>query len=245
MTTAEAVKTSDSVGKFKIDVDDMLSKYEYFSKHVLPTMREGVDYYVINSKKSLSKAGSERLCSLYQLTATFENDRETSELFKSTPGLVCFICTLRRPDGSIAGQGRGSYLASKCNGDINKCLKMAEKSSAICATLRAVGISSFFSQDVEAMSAADIQTYGEDKPDNSPSEESNDWSGIPDCNNSSVQTKNTDNHLSSITPKQKTFLTSLAYEHMNNEKDREEFLASLDGMTREDASDSIGSFISK
>ena len=48
-----------------------------------------------------------------------------------------------------------------------------------------------------------------------------------------------------ITAKQKTFLTSLAYDHMNNERDREEFLASLDGMTREDASDSIGSFISK
>ena len=51
----------------------------------------------------------------------------------------------------IIADGVGARLLSQDNGDINKSLKMAEKSAHIDATLRMAGLSEVFTQDIEDM----------------------------------------------------------------------------------------------
>ena len=51
----------------------------------------------------------------------------------------------------IAAEGTGARRIAQDNGDINKSLKMAEKSAHIDATLRVAGLSELFTQDLEDM----------------------------------------------------------------------------------------------
>ena len=107
------VQQSKSMNEFKMGVNDLLERRSYFISQVLPKLKENFDFYVIKGKKSLSKGGAEKLCSIYNLSATFEKDAETMSSF-SIPGLIAYTCTLSR-NGVIQGQGRGCSTLAKCN----------------------------------------------------------------------------------------------------------------------------------
>ena len=51
----------------------------------------------------------------------------------------------------MVADGVGARIIAQDNGDINKALKMAEKSAHIDATLRMAGLSEVFTQDIEDM----------------------------------------------------------------------------------------------
>ncbi|MEI6080757.1 MAG: hypothetical protein WCQ53_09010, partial [bacterium] len=159
--------STNSIGQFKIDVDLLLEKRAYFSSKILPHMTEGKDYYIIKGRKSLGKSGAEKLATLYSLVATFTKDVETMESFRGMDGLVAYVCTLKRPNGEIAGQGRGAAVLKNNGNDANKTVKMAEKSSYISAVIRSTGLSDIFTSDLEDMNPVDIAPYfgGEDESD--------------------------------------------------------------------------------
>src|SRR5262245_18768198 len=102
-------------------------------------------------KATLAKPGSEKICGLLQLRATFRRDVETWEMLGSEPGVVALICELVGPSGVIVAEGRGARHRDQDFGDLNKCIKMVQKSSQVDSVLRCAGLSELFSQDIEDM----------------------------------------------------------------------------------------------
>lgn len=63
-------------------------------------------------------------------------------------GVICYVCALYTKGGEFVGEGRGAREVRK-DKDINKAIKMAEKSSQIDAILRTGSLSDYFTQDLE------------------------------------------------------------------------------------------------
>jgi hypothetical protein len=121
----------------------------YISEH----MQEGIDYYTLTiggkvSKPSLSKAGSEKFLRLFNVHATFRKDEETWEMLGRPAGVICYVCELYTKRGECVGEGRGAREVLK-EQDINKAIKMAQKSAQIDAVLRTGALSDAFTQDLE------------------------------------------------------------------------------------------------
>lgn len=113
------------------------------------------------SKASLWKPGAEKICGLLGLIPRFPNlaEYETAALQGIDIKVVILKCELHTGNGFIAAEGTGARRVEQDKGDINKSLKMAEKSAHIDATLRLAGLSELFTQDLEDMriEKADIQ----------------------------------------------------------------------------------------
>ena len=64
---------------------------------------------MINTEYKKSPAFEEvsKSVGTYNLTAIIREDKETLSLFKHVPGLIAFICTLKKGD-DILGIGRGT-----------------------------------------------------------------------------------------------------------------------------------------
>jgi hypothetical protein len=70
------------------------------------------------------------------------------------PGLVTLICELQTATGTVVAEGRGARHREQDYGDVNKTLKMAQKSAQTDAVLRCAGLSEIFTQDLEDMPAS-------------------------------------------------------------------------------------------
>jgi hypothetical protein len=119
-------------------------------------LRANVDYYTLKiggkeSKPSLSKAGAEKVLGWLKIQASFLPDTGTWEMLGRPQDLLCYVCTLRTRSGEIVGEGRGARSLKKDGGDVNKAIKMAEKSSMVSAVLRTGALSDVFTQDLEDM----------------------------------------------------------------------------------------------
>ena len=123
------------------------------TSYIRQHLQEGIDYYTIIlgnkvAKPSLSKAGSEKFLSLFNLQARFHKDAETWEMLGCPAGVLCYVCVLAAQDGTVVGEGRGARDIAQDN-DINKAIKMAQKSAQIDAILRIGALSDSFTQDLE------------------------------------------------------------------------------------------------
>ena len=119
-------------------------------------LKANIDYYTLriggkDSKPSLSKAGAEKVLGWLKIQASFMPDTGTWEMLGRPQDLVCYVCTLRTRSGEIVGEGRGARSLKKDNGDVNKAMKMAEKSAMVSAVLRTGALSDVFTQDLEDM----------------------------------------------------------------------------------------------
>ncbi len=148
------VEQKNDLVKTDADIDGYITLRQNFIKKVNAICVEGKDYHVIQGRKSLAKGGAEKIASIFKWTAKFEKDNEALEMLGEIKGLVAFKCTL--VNGQFVGEGRGAALLSKNNSDPNRTLKMAQKSAFIDATLRASGLSDFFTQDLEDMPKEEI-----------------------------------------------------------------------------------------
>ena len=201
----EVIKESEAMLAFKSGVDDLLAKRSYFISQVLPKLVEGQDYHIINGRKSLAKGGAELLCSMYNLTAQFVQDMDTIKAFEgSVKGLVALECNLYDKNNQCVAEARGASTLDKCDGDPNKCVKMAEKSAYISATIRATGLSDVFTQDLEDMPVSAIKNGSkpEDRVEIIDSE--------PDLEGRDRQVSYQDfSEMKHATEKQKSFLKTL------------------------------------
>ena len=105
------------------------------------------------SKPSLWKPGAEKICGMLGLIPRFPNlnEYEHAVLRGEEITVIILKCELHTGTGFIAAEGSGARRITQDNEDINKSLKMAEKSSHINATLRVAGLSELFTQDLEDM----------------------------------------------------------------------------------------------
>jgi hypothetical protein len=103
------------------------------------------------SKPSLFKPGAEKITGMLGMTVHYPSlpDYEQAILAGQTLTTVMLRCELRDAHGRVVAEGIGARNVAQDYGDINKTLKMAEKSAHIDATLRCAGLSECYSQDLE------------------------------------------------------------------------------------------------
>lgn len=105
------------------------------------------------SKSSLFKPGAEKICGMLGVTVRYPTlqDYERVALTGANLSQIIIRCEIVDASGRVVADGVGARILSQDYGDINKSLKMAEKSAHIDATLRMAGLSEVFTQDIEDM----------------------------------------------------------------------------------------------
>lgn len=103
------------------------------------------------SKPSLFKPGAEKITGMLGMTVHYPSlpDYEQAVLSGVALSTVMLRCELRDAHGRVVAEGIGARSVGQDYGDINKTVKMAEKSAHIDATLRCAGLSECYSQDLE------------------------------------------------------------------------------------------------
>lgn len=113
------------------------------------------------SKQVLYKSGAERISGMLGMTVHFPSlpDYEKAVISQTVITTILMRCELRDAQGRVVAEGVGARSLSQDYGDLNKSLKMVEKSAHIDATLRLAGLSEVFTQDIEDRAILD-----EDEP---------------------------------------------------------------------------------
>lgn len=122
------------------------------------------------SKPVLFKPGAEKICGMLGVTPTFPTlkDYEDAAVKGVKIDNIILRCEIVNASGMVIAQGTGARQVSKDYGDLNKSLKMAEKSGHIDATLRMAGLSEVFTQDLEDMTGNGQGEAGNDPQPGSP-----------------------------------------------------------------------------
>ena len=109
------------------------------------------------SKPSLFKPGAEKITGMLGMTVHYPSlpAYETAVLSAVDIKTILMRCELRDAQGHVVAEGVGARSLAQDYGDINKSLKMAEKSAHIDATLRLAGLSEVFTQDIEDRAVID------------------------------------------------------------------------------------------
>lgn len=105
------------------------------------------------SKPSLFKPGAEKICGMLGVTVSYPSlvKYEQAALSGNKIENIIIRCELLDASGHVVADGVGARSLAQDYGDMNKALKMSEKSAHIDATLRMAGLSEVFTQDVEDM----------------------------------------------------------------------------------------------
>lgn len=143
---------------FRAGLDRRRENRTALMRWVRESLVEGVDYGSIKtsrgpSKPSLMKPGAEKICGMLGVSVAFPTlaDYEQAALKGIELKSIIIRCEIRDASGRVVADGVGARSIAQDKGDINKALKMAEKSAHIDATLRLAGLSEVFTQDIEDM----------------------------------------------------------------------------------------------
>lgn len=137
--------------------DALIDGLDFGKVHVVPRSKCSAGKLCTNpahfSKPSLFKPGAEKICGMLGLTVRYPtlNDYEKAALTGTQLNQIIIRCEIVDASGRVVADGVGARIIAQDNGDINKALKMAEKSAHIDATLRMAGLSEVFTQDIEDM----------------------------------------------------------------------------------------------
>ena len=103
------------------------------------------------SKPVLFKPGAEKICGMLGIVPRYPNlhGYETAALQGLELRTIVLQCQLQNSAGWVLADGVGARALQQDQGDLNKALKMAEKSAHIDATLRVAGLSEWFTQDLD------------------------------------------------------------------------------------------------
>lgn len=118
------------------------------------------------SKPVMFKPGAEKICGMLGVTVAFPtlSEYEAAAIKGVAIKTVILRCQLISGAGMVVAEGVGCRALDQDYGDMNKSLKMAEKSAHIDATLRMAGLSELFTQDLDQMA----QDAAKDAPDPTP-----------------------------------------------------------------------------
>ncbi len=112
------------------------------------------------SKACLFKPGAEKICGMLGLKVSYPSlsEYERAAIEGRQIKQIILRCYLIDSSGQVVADGVGARNAQQQDyGDINKALKMTEKSAHIDATLRMAGLSEIFTQDLEDMKHENTQ----------------------------------------------------------------------------------------
>jgi hypothetical protein len=151
-------------------------------------------------------------------TAVIEEDKQTLNAMNHIPGIVAFICTLKRGNMVIA-QGRGSGVINRVNKYFERIIATACNASLIDALIRSVKIDAFHTDMITAPN----------------------MNQIPGSPTYSVQEPNM--YEEGITDRQKSYLTELIQSNIQDEDEKERWMSQMSELSKEDASQAIASFV--
>lgn len=175
MTSKEIVKKDNDVIPINsiFDIDPITFKEglklreenrQTLLRWISANLKEDIDYGTIKNKKSLWKPGAEKIRGMLGVKATYPDAEKYIE--SASQGKIIeqvFIkCVIITSDSIVLSEGLGARTLRQDKGDINKCVKMAEKSACIDATLNLCGLSEIFTQDLEDMFKEDINNTPSD-----------------------------------------------------------------------------------
>lgn len=136
---------------------------------------DGIDYGSIPTKRgpskpSLWKPGAEKITGMLGVMVSYPSLKETEQALLNGLTLEQLLvrCELKDATGRVLAEGVGARSLKQDFGDLNKCLKMAEKSAHIDAVLRLAGLSEVFTQDLEDQKALGEEVPKPDDPSSSP-----------------------------------------------------------------------------
>jgi hypothetical protein len=143
---------------FRAGLDRRLENRTALMTWVRDALIDGIDYGRIPTKRGLSKPslwkpGAEKICGMLGVTVHYPtlHDYEQAALHGVQLQHIIIRCEIHDAAGHVVADGVGARSLKQDYGDINKALKMAEKSAHIDATLRMAGLSEVFTQDLEDM----------------------------------------------------------------------------------------------
>ena len=145
------------IAQFKEGLERRSNNRAMLLSWIRSALQENVDFGIIpnkqgNAKKSLWKPGAEKIAGMLGVVARFTFQDLDSLLAQGViPEYVVVHCQLLDSNQRVLAQGVGARSLKKDFGDLNKALKMAEKSAHIDAVLRLGGLSEVFTQDIEDM----------------------------------------------------------------------------------------------
>jgi len=161
--------------QFRVGLDRRKENRGALMEWVRAALIEGIDFGCIKTKRgpskpSLWKPGAEKICGMLGVTVHFPTlkDYEQAALQSTEVNNIIIRCEIMDASGKVVADGVGARSLKQDYGDINKALKMAEKSAHIDATLRMAGLSEVFTQDLEDMPPAVISQQGASPAANNP-----------------------------------------------------------------------------
>ena len=148
---------------FRAGLDRRKSNRAALMGWIREALVEGVDFGSIPtkrgpSKSSLWKPGAEKICGMLGVTVHYPTLRDYEQAALNGVSLqhVIIRCEIRDASGRVIADGVGARSLKQDYGDLNKALKMAEKSAHIDATLRLAGLSEIFTQDLEDLPPSEV-----------------------------------------------------------------------------------------
>jgi hypothetical protein len=159
-----------------------------------------------------------KLLGTFEFSATFEVDTQTVSTLKHIPGLIAFLCTIKKGD-KVIGQGRGTTVINQVNRFIVRTINYAFNAALIDAVVRSTKILDVFRPDA-------IQhpwTEASHAPSNTYKVQGEEVSDV-------------------ATPKQIDYLRQLIQVNVGEEDEREGMESQLSELTRAEASNMIKSF---
>lgn len=157
-----------------------------------------------------------KLCGTYNLSATFSEDSSSLELLK-TPGLIAIKCILSK-DGKAVGVGHGSSVISRINKGIERSIFGCLNGSLMSAINSAC--KTLDAMRLEAADNGESATLGE------------------------AYRARYGEQSQPASEKQREYLKHLLSTH-EDENVREQWLANLDTLTKEEASSAISRFAAR
>ncbi len=143
---------------FRAGLDRRKENRKALMEWIRSALVENTDYGRIPTKRgpskpSLFKPGAEKICGMLGIISTFPTlaEYEQAALKGIEIKNIVLRCALLDSRGVIVAEGVGARSLAQDYGDLNKALKMSEKSAHIDATLRMAGLSEVFTQDIEDM----------------------------------------------------------------------------------------------
>jgi hypothetical protein len=105
-------------------------------------------YYQKELPKDTVQGEINKLLGTYQFSATFEEDTQTATTLKHIPGIIAFVCTIKKGD-QIIGQGRGTSVINQNNRFIVRTIGYAFNASIVDAIVRSTKILDIFRPDAK------------------------------------------------------------------------------------------------
>lgn len=151
----------------------------------------------------------------YNFTAEIQEDAQALALFKK-PGLIAFVCTLKRNKGGeseVLGQGRGVAILNRLNRYVEKTIQAAASAALVDAVVKSTKVLDTLGIETEpvkpSVAIGEAYQVKEDEADEA------------------------------ATSKQIDYLKMLISTNIEDDSERERFIAHVDQLTKSEASQAI------